>query len=76
MADCWLAAFAVDVTVLQGKGLFADEMHSLVKAFMAKLPFLSRQLEGNTHPHSNPERGHTINRSPLQVLIHVSGTAW
>ncbi|XP_070406856.1 general transcription factor II-I repeat domain-containing protein 2-like [Nothobranchius furzeri] len=54
----WLAdfAFAVDVTALmnelntklQGKGLFVHEMHSLVKAFMRKLQFLSSQLESNT----------------------------
>ncbi|XP_034452049.1 general transcription factor II-I repeat domain-containing protein 2A-like [Hippoglossus hippoglossus] len=52
----WMAdlAFAVDVTALmnelntklQGKGLFAHEMYSLVKAFMTKLQFLSSQLEG------------------------------
>ncbi|XP_070405899.1 general transcription factor II-I repeat domain-containing protein 2B-like [Nothobranchius furzeri] len=57
----WMAdfAFAVDVTALmnelntklQGKGLFVHEMHSLVKAFMRKLQFLSSQLESNTLTH-------------------------
>ena len=45
-------AFAVNVTALmtalntklQGKGLFVHKMHNLVKAFMTKLQFLSRQL--------------------------------
>uniref|UniRef100_UPI003AACC576 general transcription factor II-I repeat domain-containing protein 2B-like n=1 Tax=Centroberyx gerrardi TaxID=166262 RepID=UPI003AACC576 len=52
-------AFAVDVTALmnelntklQGKGLFVHEMHSLVKAFMRKMQFLSSQLESNTLTH-------------------------
>ncbi|XP_035242994.1 general transcription factor II-I repeat domain-containing protein 2B-like [Anguilla anguilla] len=57
----WMAdfAFAVDVTALmtalntklQGKGLFIHEMHNLVKAFMTKLQFLSRQLESNNLTH-------------------------
>ncbi|XP_024144372.1 general transcription factor II-I repeat domain-containing protein 2A-like [Oryzias melastigma] len=57
----WVAdvAFAVDVTALinelntklQGKGLFVHEMHSLVKAFMRKMQFLSSQLESNTLTH-------------------------
>ncbi|XP_036066918.1 general transcription factor II-I repeat domain-containing protein 2B-like [Oryzias melastigma] len=57
----WVAdvAFAVDVTALinelntklQGKGLFFHEMHSLVKAFMRKMQFLSSQLESNTLTH-------------------------
>ncbi|XP_056388355.1 general transcription factor II-I repeat domain-containing protein 2B-like [Hyla sarda] len=57
----WMAdfTFSVDVTAqmnelntkLQGKGLFVHEMHSLVKAFMAKLQFLSRQLESNNITH-------------------------
>ena len=57
----WMAdfAFAVDVTglmtalntKLQGKGLFVHEMHNLVKAFMTKLQFLSRQLESNNLTH-------------------------
>ena len=52
MADL---AFAVDVTVLntklQVKGLFVHEMHNLVKAFMTKLQFLSRQQESNYLTH-------------------------
>lgn len=57
----WMAdlAFAVDVTALmnelntklQGKGLFAHEIYTLVKAFMTKLQFLSSQLEGNILTH-------------------------
>ena len=57
----WVAdlAFAIDVTALmneqntklQGKDLYAHEVHSLVKAFMRKLQFLPRQLEGNTLTH-------------------------
>lgn len=57
----WMAdfAFAVDVTALmnelntklQGKGLFVHEMHSLVKAFMRKLQFLSSQLDSNNLTH-------------------------
>ncbi|XP_034548006.1 general transcription factor II-I repeat domain-containing protein 2B-like [Notolabrus celidotus] len=57
----WMAdfAFSVDVTALmnelntklQGKGLFVHEMHSLVKAFMTKIQFLSSQLESNTLTH-------------------------
>ncbi|KAF7246160.1 General transcription factor II-I repeat domain-containing protein 2B [Varanus komodoensis] len=57
----WMAdlAFAVDVTALmnelytklQGKGLFAHEMYSLVTAFMRKLKFRSSQLEGNILTH-------------------------
>ncbi|XP_042337051.1 general transcription factor II-I repeat domain-containing protein 2B-like, partial [Plectropomus leopardus] len=57
----WMAdfAFAVDVTALmnklntklQGKGLFVHEMLSLVKAFMRKIQFLSRQLQSNTLTH-------------------------
>ena len=57
----WMAdlAFAVDVTALmnkvntklQGKGLFAYEMQSLMKAFKRKLQFLSSQFEGDTITH-------------------------
>ncbi|XP_069003320.1 general transcription factor II-I repeat domain-containing protein 2B-like [Embiotoca jacksoni] len=57
----WMAgfAFAVDVTALmnelntklQGEGLFVHEMHSLVKAFMRKLQFLSSQLDSNNLTH-------------------------
>lgn len=57
----WIAdlAFAVDVTTLmnelntklQGKDLFVHEMHSLVKAFMRKLQFLSNQLENKVLTH-------------------------
>ncbi|XP_071348106.1 general transcription factor II-I repeat domain-containing protein 2A-like [Trachinotus anak] len=54
----WMAV-AVDVTglmnelntELQGKGIFAHDMYSLVKAFMKKLQFLSSQLEGNILTH-------------------------
>ena len=35
-------------TQLQGKGLLVHEMHSLVKAFMRKMQFLSSQLESNS----------------------------
>ena len=52
-------AFAVDVTPLmnelntklQGKDLFVHKMHSLVKAFMRKMQFLSNQLESNILTH-------------------------
>ena len=54
----WIAdlAFAVDVTALmnelntklQGKGLFAHEMYSHVKAFMTKVMLISRQLGSTT----------------------------
>ncbi|KAL7380233.1 hypothetical protein ABVT39_014193 [Epinephelus coioides] len=57
----WLVdlAFAVDITAfmneldakLQGKGLFAHEIHSLVKAFMKKMLLLSRQVESNLLTH-------------------------
>ena len=35
-------------TQLEGKGLLVHEMHSLVKAFMRKMQFLSSQLESNS----------------------------
>ncbi|KAF7649858.1 hypothetical protein LDENG_00134850 [Lucifuga dentata] len=57
----WLTdfAFAVDVTALinelksklQGRGLFAHELHSLCKAFTRKQLFLSSQVEDNTLTH-------------------------
>ncbi|XP_068507798.1 general transcription factor II-I repeat domain-containing protein 2B-like [Syngnathus scovelli] len=57
----WMADFAlaVDVTALmndlntklQGRGLFVHEMHTLVKACMKKMLFLSSQLESNNLTH-------------------------
>ncbi|XP_068506404.1 general transcription factor II-I repeat domain-containing protein 2-like [Syngnathus scovelli] len=82
----WMAdfAFPVDVTALmndlntklQGRGLFVHEMHTLVKACMKKMLFLSSQLESNNLTHANPERSHIISRSPPQVLIHVRSIAF
>uniref|UniRef100_UPI0037E7AD0B general transcription factor II-I repeat domain-containing protein 2A-like n=1 Tax=Semicossyphus pulcher TaxID=241346 RepID=UPI0037E7AD0B len=58
----WMAdlALAGDVTALmnelnsklQGKGFFAHEMYSPVKAFVRRLQFLSSQLEGNILTHT------------------------
>ena len=57
----WLSdlAFAVDLfehmnelnTKLQGKGTFAHEMYSIVKAFRVKLKLFSRQLSQNITTH-------------------------
>ncbi|XP_077969525.1 general transcription factor II-I repeat domain-containing protein 2-like [Styela clava] len=57
----WLSdfAFVVDVTALlnelncklQSKKLFVHNMHSLVKSFITKLQFLSRQLQNNNLAH-------------------------
>ncbi|KAF0024904.1 hypothetical protein F2P81_021785 [Scophthalmus maximus] len=84
----WMAdlVFGVDVTALmneintklQGKGLLAHEMHSLVKAFIRKLQFLSRQLEGNTLPHmqtlkeATPSTDHLRRYSSMLVALHVN----
>ncbi|XP_028275741.1 general transcription factor II-I repeat domain-containing protein 2B-like [Parambassis ranga] len=82
----WMAdfAFAVDVTALmnelntklQGKGLFVHQMHSLVKAFMTKLQFLSRQLESNTLTHMQtlkevtPSADHLRRYSSMLGALH------
>lgn len=82
----WMAdfAFAVDVTALmnelntklQGKGLFVLEMHSLVKAFMRKLQFLSSQLESNTLTHMQtlkdvtPSADHLHRYSSMLGALH------
>ncbi|XP_060764588.1 general transcription factor II-I repeat domain-containing protein 2B-like [Neoarius graeffei] len=82
----WMAdfAFAVDVTALmtalntklQGKGLFVHEMHSLVKAFMTKSQFLSRQLESNDITHMQtlkevtPSADHLRRYSTMLGALH------
>jgi hypothetical protein len=82
----WMAdfAFAVDVTALmnelntklQGKGLFVHEMHSLVKAFMRKMQFLSSQLESNaltqmqTLEEVTPTADHLRRYSSLLGALH------
>ncbi|KAJ8259903.1 hypothetical protein GJAV_G00174760 [Gymnothorax javanicus] len=82
----WMAdfAFAVDVTALmnelntklQGKGFFVHEMHSLVKAFMRKLQFLSSQPESNTLMHMQtlkevtPSADHLRRYSSMLVALH------
>ncbi|XP_071059413.1 general transcription factor II-I repeat domain-containing protein 2B-like [Pseudochaenichthys georgianus] len=82
----WMAdfAFAVDVTALmnelnskvQGKGLFVHEMHSLVKAFMTKMQFLSSQLESNTLTHMQtlkevtPSADHLRRYSSMLGALH------
>ncbi|KAK2828937.1 hypothetical protein Q5P01_019971 [Channa striata] len=82
----WMAdfAFAVDVTALmnelntklQGNGLFVHEMHSLVKAFMRKLQFLSSQLESNTLTHMQtlkevtPSADHLRRYSSMLGALH------
>ena len=77
-------AFAVDVTPLmnalntklQGKGLFAHEMYSLVKAFIRKLQFLSSQLEGNILTHmptlreATPSADHLRRYSSMLGALH------
>ena len=83
----WIAdfAFAVDVTALmtelntklQGKGLFVHEMHNLVKAFMTKLQFLSRQLERNNLTHmqtlkeATPSDDNLHKYSSMLEALHV-----
>lgn len=82
----WMAdfAFAVDVTPLindlntklQGKGLFVHEMHSLVKAFMRKIQFLSSQLESNNLTHMQtlkevtPSADHLRRYSSMLGALH------
>ncbi|XP_061127419.1 general transcription factor II-I repeat domain-containing protein 2B-like [Syngnathus typhle] len=82
----WMAdfAFAVDVTALmnelntklQGKGLFVHEMHSLVKAFMRKIQFISSQLESNTLTHMQtlkevtPSADHLRRYSSMLGALH------
>ncbi|XP_071398745.1 general transcription factor II-I repeat domain-containing protein 2A-like, partial [Centroberyx affinis] len=82
----WMAdfAFAVIVTALmnelntklQGKGLFVHEMHSLVKAFMRKMQFLSSQLESNTLTHmqtlkeDTPSADHLRRYSSMLGALH------
>ena len=82
----WMAdfAFAVDVTALmnelntklQGKGLFVHEMHSLVKAFMTKMQFLSSQLESNNLTHMQtlkevtPSADHLRRYSSMLGALH------
>jgi len=82
----WMAdfAFAVDVTALmnelntklQGKGLSVHEMHSLVKAFMRKLQFLSSQLESKTLTHMQtlkevtPSADHLCRYSSMLGALH------
>ncbi|CAN2391864.1 general transcription factor II-I repeat domain-containing protein, partial [Pristimantis euphronides] len=81
MADL---AFAVDVTTqmnelntkLQGKGLFAHEMFSLVTAFMRKLNFLSSQLKGKILTHMptlkevTPSADHLHRYSSMLGALH------
>ncbi|CAN2391899.1 general transcription factor II-I repeat domain-containing protein, partial [Pristimantis euphronides] len=81
MADL---AFAVDVTTqmnelntkLQGKGLFAHEMFSLVTAFMRKLNFLSSQLTGKILTHMptlkevTPSADHLHRYSSMLGALH------
>ncbi|XP_060950452.1 general transcription factor II-I repeat domain-containing protein 2B-like [Limanda limanda] len=82
----WMAdfAFAVDVTALmnelntklQGKGLFVHEMHSLVKAFVRKMQFLSSQLESNNLTHMQtlkevtPSADHLCRYSSMLGALH------
>nr|XP_033932408.1 general transcription factor II-I repeat domain-containing protein 2B-like [Pseudochaenichthys georgianus] len=85
----WMAdfAFAVDVTALmnelntklQGKGLSVHERHSLVKAFMTKMQFLSSQLESNTLTHMQtlkevtPSADHlrSVDNAPSDVQLEL-----
>lgn len=70
-------AFAVDVTALmnglntklQGKGLSAYEIYSLVKAFMRKLRFLSGELDGNVHTHMTTLREATPSADHLHSFF-------
>ncbi|XP_069584553.1 general transcription factor II-I repeat domain-containing protein 2B-like [Ranitomeya imitator] len=82
----WIAdlAFAIDVTTLmnelntklQGKGLFAHEMFSLVTAFMRKLKFLSSQLKINIITHMptlkevTPSADHLDKYSSMFAALH------
>ena len=82
----WMAdlTFAVDVTAmmnelntqLQGKGLFAHEMHSHVKAFMTKLQLISRQLGSNNLEHMKtlkevkPSADHRHRYSSMLGALH------
>ncbi|XP_005817565.2 general transcription factor II-I repeat domain-containing protein 2-like [Xiphophorus maculatus] len=82
----WMAdfAFAVDVTALmndlntklQGRGLFVHEMHTLVKAFMKKMLFLSSQLENNNLTHMQtlkevtPSADHLRRYSSMLGALH------
>uniref|UniRef100_A0A096MCD0 HAT C-terminal dimerisation domain-containing protein n=1 Tax=Poecilia formosa TaxID=48698 RepID=A0A096MCD0_POEFO len=77
-------AFAVDVTALmnerntklQGKAIFVHEMNSLVKAFMRKIQFLSRQLESNNLTHMQtlkevtPSADHLCRYSAMLGALH------
>ncbi|KAK0137979.1 General transcription factor II-I repeat domain-containing protein 2B [Merluccius polli] len=85
----WVAdlTFAVDVTAmmnelntqLQGKGLFAHEMHSHVKAFMTKLQFISRQLGSNNLEHMktlkefkpSADHRHSVDSAPTDVQLEL-----
>ena len=64
-------------TKLQGKGLFVHEMHNLVKAFMTKLQFLSRQLERNNLTHmqtlkeATPSDDNLHRYSSMLEALHV-----
>ena len=76
--------FAVDVsammnkrnTQLQGKSLFAHEMHSHVKAFMTKLQLISRQLGSNNLEHMKtlqevkPSADHRHRYSSMLGVLH------
>ena len=80
----WVAdfAFAVDVTALinelnttlQGKGQFAHEMYSLVKAFMRKLQFLLNQCNILTHmptlKEATPSADHLHRYSSMLGTLH------
>ncbi|XP_075322580.1 general transcription factor II-I repeat domain-containing protein 2B-like [Odontesthes bonariensis] len=77
-------AFAVDVTALmnelntklQGRGLFVHEMHTLVKAFMRKMLFLSSQVESNNLTHMQtlkevtPSADHLHRYSSMLGALH------
>ncbi|XP_071058777.1 general transcription factor II-I repeat domain-containing protein 2B-like [Pseudochaenichthys georgianus] len=82
----WMAdlTFAVDVTAmmnalntqLQGKGLFAHEMQSHVKAFMTTLQLISRQLGSNNLEHMKtlkevkPSADHRHRYSSMLGALH------
>ncbi|XP_071059504.1 general transcription factor II-I repeat domain-containing protein 2B-like [Pseudochaenichthys georgianus] len=85
----WMAdlTVAVDVTAmmnalntqLQGKGLFAHEMHSHVKAFMTKLQLISRQLGSNNLEHMktlkevkpSADHRHSVDSAPTDVQLEL-----